>query len=597
MKKSVLGRFIEEFVDYDENHLHSTKELSVAFFSAVLVYGIFGVVDWFMLPINYGKVWMVRLSIIISVIVTYFVLKFSHRLMNIFKSMMVLFIIMAQAGIVFMIYLAEPEETAYYEYYAGLIITIIWAAFVFRLPLKQMVVAAITNILIYNIVAVGHQRLPMQGVDSVGFAYFVNNNFLLTAASFLAVVGSKLIDTFRTKLHMQNLTLKKEKNQLVAAKLKAEESDRLKSTFLSNMSHEIRTPMNAIIGFSDLLKKPNLTELEKMRYIDIIQMKGSHLMQLINDIIDISRIEANEMPIDFSPTNLNDVFDEVKVIGDHLLTDLKKDKMVTFKVIKSLPNEEVTFICDRFRLRQILTNLVNNALKFTEFGGVNLSYELPGNGSVLITVSDTGPGIAENRKNQIFERFRQLDSHDRIAHGGTGLGLNIVKHLVQLMNGEISLHTVLEKGSQFTVKLPFVDVNEKINETAFGNGAILDLGNFLILIAEDDDDNYYLLEELLNPFNVKLMRAKDGQEAIDMFQSNHVDLVLMDIRMPKMDGIWAFKKMREISKHVPVIAQTAYAMKEDLDRLKREGFDDIATKPIDGEELIAIIKRHIIKDF
>ncbi len=572
----------------------SPREIRIGLLSAILIYSVFSVVDRFMLPVNYKKVWVLRFFVITPGLFLFLVLSYSKTITRYVKIWFTLLVLMGQMGIATMVYIAGPNEAAYYEYYVGLILVALWAGFVFKLLPTQMLFVSITNVLFYNIVAVIFQKLPFKGTGSIDFAYFVNNNFMLIGTTIIATTGSTLLHKYNKRIELQNKVLEAEKNELHEAKLKAEESDRLKSSFLSNMSHEIRTPMNSIIGFTEMLKRPNITKLKEERYIDIIQSKGKQLLQLINDIIDVSRIEANELKIDPENVNLDELLEELKTTYIEVLKNEDKDNLVNLILEKPLLNEECVIYADGYRLRQVFTNLLSNAVKFTERGSVTFGYRFYNGKKIEIFVKDTGKGIPRDMQEIIFKRFRQIYDVDNQSGEGTGLGLHIVKNLVSLMGAELELNSKINRGSEFNIKLPVEPGSRDDREEEETILVKEDWGQKTILVAEDDPDNYLLLEEIFEPFKVKLLWAKNGIDAVEMFKNNkQIDLVLLDIKMPGKNGFEVAKELKSMRPDVPVIAQTAYAMREDAAKIEQAGCDDVIIKPIDSNVVIGVVKKHL----
>ncbi|RLD58030.1 MAG: hypothetical protein DRJ05_08755, partial [Bacteroidetes bacterium] len=388
--------------------------------------------------------------------------------------------------------------------------------------------------------------------------------------------------------------------ELVIAKNRAEESDHLKTAFLANMSHEIRTPLNAILGFSGLLT----SDLEKgtiNNYINIINNSGAQLLGIINDIIDIAKIEAGQIKIENSECNINTFLKE-------LLTS-KKQRLIEEGTVKkeiriNIDNDEKDILIrtDPTRFKQIVTNLVNNAIKFTEIGIVEFGYYLPGNidnkkvheNELLFFVKDTGIGIKKNQQEIIFERFRQVENSLTKRYGGTGLGLAISKSLVLKLGGRIWVESEVGKGSVFYFTVPYVIYEgEKLISTEKDNISIKE--GKTILIAEDEPSNYHILEILLSDTKSKLLWARNGQEAVDIFTENkdNIDLILMDIQMPIKNGLVATKEIKAIKKDVPILAQTAYALSGDRERFMNAGCDDYISKPIEKDLLFEKIGRLI----
>ncbi len=384
--------------------------------------------------------------------------------------------------------------------------------------------------------------------------------------------------------------------KLLESKEKAEESDRLKTAFLANMSHEIRTPMNGIIGFSNLLRNPDLTDEDKNDYLTHIISCGNTLLNLIDDIIDISKIEAGQIKIRFEESNLNSIIDELfesfnawKVREDKEHINLIKKKGFT--------DIESCIMTDPFRLRQILTNLIGNALKFTLEGSVEFGYKLDQDDNILFYVTDTGIGIPQDKQQLIFERFGQvLDSNFYINQKGTGLGLAILSNLVKLLGGNMWVESEPGKGSTFYFNLPFIKIEstlKSMDKIKLNDFEVFCKGK-TILIAEDEEVNYIFFKQIFKNTSAKLIWAKNGLEAVKAVKENpDISIVLMDCKMPKMDGYTATAKIKNIKPGLPVIAQTAFAMADEKDKSIQAGCDGYISKPIRINELLNIISKFL----
>lgn len=379
---------------------------------------------------------------------------------------------------------------------------------------------------------------------------------------------------------------KKADEELIIAKEKAEESDNLKTAFLQNMSHEIRTPLNSILGFSQLLNEDSMTMEEVKTYSGFIQSGGKRLLKLIDNIIDISKIESGKIKLDYSVFNVSGLVEEV--LSQFILTaQLQKIKLIHTNLTG---HNELNVESDSSKLHQVLTNLINNALKFTTKGFVEVKYEITGN-EIVFCVNDTGKGIRQQHIGKIFERFYQADMSLSRGHEGTGLGLAICKGLVESMSGKIWVESELEKGTSFYFALPYKPVTK--NSAEKPRGDIKPITDKLILVAEDDDSSFKFIETLLNKTGVKILRAINGIEALEICKSrNDISLILMDIKMPKMNGIDATKEIKKLFPQIPIIAQTAYAFSSEKELVLEAGCDDYITKPIQKEELIECINKY-----
>ena len=373
--------------------------------------------------------------------------------------------------------------------------------------------------------------------------------------------------------------------ELIAAKEKAEESDRLKTAFLHNISHEIRTPMNAIVGFSALLEDSKSDPVAQQSYIETIMQSSNHLLAIISDIVDISNLEANLVKITKSEINVNNT---LKSIWNQFQPKAL-EKKIEFKCVSELSDSDANILADSTKLTQVITNLISNALKFTDNGvvAVNLKFE---DDFLNFTVSDTGIGIAAEFQDRIFERFFQVHNSTSRIYEGTGLGLAISRAYVELMGGTINLSSKPGQGTTFMFSIPYqkqqITISDPYKETFMFNRKIK------ILIAEDVDSNFKLLTYFLKGTNADIIRAENGKEAVERcFAENDLDLILMDVKMPVMDGYSAVRLIRENNIRIPIIAQTAYF--EDRMKALEAGCSGFISKPFDKKGLLQIVSSFI----
>jgi len=382
----------------------------------------------------------------------------------------------------------------------------------------------------------------------------------------------------------------KVEEDLIKAKEKAEESDRLKSAFLSNMSHEIRTPLNGITGFAEMLRKPNLTDEKKNYYVNIINSSSSQLLSIINDIIDISRIEAGQITINKDVIHIDNMIDGILSFLKHETT--KKNIALKFDASK----KNVQINSDSVKLRQILNNLIMNAIKFTDEGYVQIGYQIKEH-NIEFSVRDTGIGIDKDSQSIIFERFRQLDTSFSRKYGGTGLGLSITKAYVEALGGKIWVDSEINKGTTFYFSLPYFNsMNTRDGNIYHQVSSDYIWKNKVILLVEDEEINKIFFKDLLSETKVTLLYADNGQQAVDIIRENKpVDLILMDVIMPVMDGLQATRLIKKIKAEIPVIAQTALAFTDEKIRIMEAGCDDYIEKPIIKDLLFELIDRYLKK--
>jgi len=399
-------------------------------------------------------------------------------------------------------------------------------------------------------------------------------------------------------VYSRNITRQRQRErELRKAKEQAVESDRLKSAFLANMSHEIRTPLNAVMGFAQLLKSDSLTEEENARFIEVILSNGNHLLHILGDIIDLAQIESGQLRIEAGPCDLGLLMTETySVFYDRIRS--QADGLVDL-VVENDVREQDYIVCDQTRLKQIVYNLVSNAIKFTLQGSIRVGYEKVGNGMIEFFVADTGSGILPEMKKRVFQRFRQGAEHAGRANDGVGLGLSICEGLVKLLGGEIWVEDNKPHGSvfKFTIKdhsnkMPLsretvsrVDPNRKLKRK---EGV-----KFKVLVAEDDDTNFLVIEEFLRFENIDSIRAVNGKEAIELLKKHDdIGLVVMDLSMPIMDGLTATREIKKMQPELPIIAHTAHAMRGELDKALEAGCEDCLVKPISIESFREILDQY-----
>ncbi len=396
-----------------------------------------------------------------------------------------------------------------------------------------------------------------------------------------------------------HLRLKKYMEELEIARKKAEESERLKMAFLSNMSHEIRTPMNSIIGFAELLQDDDLTPEERKEFSSIVINSGEQLLSIIDEILEVSKEEAGELRLLEQKFSLRKMMRELLMVFANRL----KDSSVELKL--SVPDDAPDVIlADKVRLKQVLDNLLSNAVKFTEKGFIELGYRLlPKHIPVLeFWVKDTGVGIPKDKQEVIFERFTQVEDTLTQNFTGTGLGLSIVKRLVTFMGGSVSLNSEPGKGSTFTFTIPYKKPEKENREPLPDKpkkSGLFSPGVWegkTLLIADDVEQIFAFFRETLKKTGAELLYAKDGRETLKMYRlhKNEIDLALIDIQMPKVNGLDVAKAIRKEDKKIPLIAQTGLALNIRKEDALNAGFNEVIYKPIKIDELSKVLKKYLI---
>lgn len=411
-------------------------------------------------------------------------------------------------------------------------------------------------------------------------------NRVLAVAAILAIL---VMTTIIVRRHARQLQLI---SDLKEAEKAAQRSTEAKDQFLANMSHELRTPLNALVGFGQLLSQTELND-KQQQYVSIITSSSYNLLNIVNDVLDLSKIEAGKMRIDRKVFDLRDILEDIHLMFSAALTE--KDLQYTLDIDQKIPRYLKS---DPERLKQILINLIGNAIKFTSQGAVYLGVSIVWDNTdsnkvkIAFSVRDTGAGIPADKIESIFQRFEQLEHATTRQHGGTGLGLTIVKNLVSMLGGNISVHSDLGIGSVFTFTTLFEKVSDE--ETAKNNGpastTYIDLSPFSILAVEDNRTNQLLLDHLMRKYHASVEFTANGEEALIALSKNKYDLILMDIQMPVMDGYVAADQIRRERKlTIPMIAMTAYVSKEEQAKCMEAGFNAYIGKPIEENKLVEAV--------
>ncbi|MCK5170780.1 MAG: response regulator, partial [Bacteroidales bacterium] len=395
---------------------------------------------------------------------------------------------------------------------------------------------------------------------------------------------------------------KKTEEELIKSKEKAEENDRLKTAFLTNMSHEIRTPMNGIIGFADLLKKANYIDKKEFDfYANIIVDSSKQLLNIVNDILDISKIETGQIDLYEEEVALNSILNDILSFFEIKA----KEKGLSLNLITDLSIVNPIILVDISKLKQIIFNVIGNAFKFTEKGSIDFGYKIKGS-QLEFFVKDSGIGIPKKYHKDIFNRFNKVENDSTQLFGGTGLGLAICTGLVEKMGGRIWVESDPDSlsgsqgktgGAEFYFTIPYYKTSTQTKVSKLqGNITESNLADFTILVVEDEKNSASYLKEILSNRKIKQLLAKDGKQAIEIFKKNSdIDLILMDIKLPVMDGYAATREIKKINSEIPVIAQTAYAMLGDKEKSLKAGCDDYISKPISEENLISLLEKYLKK--
>ena len=392
---------------------------------------------------------------------------------------------------------------------------------------------------------------------------------LITAILFYAILKSHLV-------------------KIRNAEQKAIESDRLKTAFLQNISHEIRTPMNSIVGFSELLRDKKISESEKDQYLEMISKSSDQLLNIVNEVLDISLIETGNLSLNLRRVQLNNLMKEIFLSYKPLI-----NKETSFTMSTGLSDTLSLILTDVIKIRQIISNLLNNAVKFTDKGHIGFGYTLEEN-ELKFFIEDTGIGIPSDSHDKIFERFLKVGSDNERLYEGVGLGLAICKGNIDLLKGKIWMDSKPGKGSKFLFTIPYKPVYEEEPVKGKNKDLVRTLNNLTILVAEDDDVNFLYIKEIFKGTGAEILHAINGREAVEMCEKNdRIGIILIDIKMPVMNGYEAIKKIREFRPSLPIIAQTAFALSNEMLRAFNAGSNDYISKPFTREQLLSIVSKNM----
>ena len=396
------------------------------------------------------------------------------------------------------------------------------------------------------------------------------------------------LDIANKELHYQNEEKEKRASELIIAKEKAEESDKLKTAFLQNMSHEIRTPLNGIIGFSSLLNYEDISREEIKEYSAIISQSGNRLIEIVNNVLDISKIETGQIVIEQKAIVIDEIFADLLTF----FTPVARTKKIRLEYANQGDKTKMIY-SDEAKLHQILTNLINNAVKFTKSGSIDFGFETKGN-IIQFYVKDTGIGIPAELHDKVFIRFIQAEQSMTKNYEGAGLGLAISKGLVELLGGKIWVESEIGMGTTFFFTLPDATVKEHAKTEKIFTEVQGKESQRKILIAEDDWTSFQYLSKMLSKSKVSIIHAENGEQAVEFAKTiPDIDLILMDIRMPVMNGIDAARLIKQIRPDLPIIAQTAYAFSEEKTTILSTGFDEYLSKPLQYSKLNELIKKYL----
>lgn len=618
-------RFPDE-TEYEFTKSYFNKALPQIRFGLILgflLYSLFAILDAIVAPDLKLKFWAIRFLLVAPLILATIGITYHKRASEIIQVVLPVLVVVAGFGIVLMILWAH--ETVAYIYYAGLILVIIIQFTILRIPFIWANIVGWTIVLLYEITAL-YLHTPATVIISNSF-FFISANLLGMAACYIIEYGArhdfclqKQLSIEKEKVNELNLDLEqkiiertrelenknaeleeeierrvKSEEMLNKAKQKAEESDELKTAFLTNLSHEIRTPMNSIMGFIELMQKEEESAEKRINYLNIIQKSGKYLLSIINDIIDLSKIQTSQVDYQEDKININELIDSVH--DEFSNVEKLRTNKIRLKIFKSFNEKGYRIYGDYFKIRRVLVNLIDNAIKFTQSGEIEMGYTLRDQSTLLFYVMDTGIGIPDEKQELVFERFVRLTAPQESNHPGTGLGLAICNGMVKLMGGSMNLHSEPNKGTTVFFTIPYKPLNLNTDLVPIDE---LPEQEFIfrgkrILIVEDDKDNLNLLNEILFPTQAKTFHVEDGKAAVKLINDENFDMILMDLQIPGMNGFDTTKKIKELKPQIPIIVQSAFSLQEDIEKGFISGCDDYIVKPIDRQRLIAKINRQFWK--
>ncbi len=432
-------------------------------------------------------------------------------------------------------------------------------------------------------------------VLNVAILYYIDNRFPSLTGHYPSI-GARIEDVYTgifLYFFLIFIVMRGAKNIYITQYKKAKKADQLKSSFLANMSHEIRTPLNAIVGFSNILADENLTVEEKKQYIEIINGSNDSLLRLVNDILDVSMIESDQLSLVTTRCDVGNLMDNLK--ETYLL---KLNESHTIRLINKKMPGHVLVKTDSARLQQVMINLLDNAVKYTEKGEIEFGFSVEDK-YLKFYVKDTGIGIKDYHLNYLFDRFYKVEDDNTKLFRGTGIGLYLSKRIVGMLGGEIWIESEYGKGSMFYFTIPKTDFQIEMNENEpdLGNheNLLTNIENRVkILIIDDQESNQQYYTALLKPGNFELVQAFSGMEGIEAFEKHpDIGLILLDLKMPDIDGFEVLKEIRKKSTGIPIIAQTAYAMAADKEKCLEAGFNDYIAKPVQREALVSLIAKYL----
>lgn len=619
----IINKFLLTFVDkriekkFKRYYFKkSIYYLRFSLLTVILIYSAFGYVDYYSSPELLTTFFTIRFLIVVPILSLVLLLSYHADFEKIWQILLSISFFVGGTGIIVML-LKAPDNILYY---GGMLLVFMAGYFFIKLQFYAALIPSVLLILLYNILTYIYHT-----VFDISYLYIFSTNTFYISANVIGLISLynmenlRRIDFYQRHLLIEkqneialiNLNLENKINErtmllrerntklrdemterqeveskLIVAKKEAEESNRLKTAFLNNMSHEIRTPLNSILGFIGLLQDTDLAVEDKQDYLEIINKSSQRLITTVNDIIDISKIETGQVEHTISSISvnllLNNLFD--------LYKNEATSKGVKLVVLATLSNDRATILSDYYKLNVIISNLLNNAIKFTNEGIIEFGYHLK-NEFLIFFIKDSGIGISKGKQRTVFNSFEQADLSSTRAFEGSGLGLSIAKAYIELLGGELWVKSEENVGSEFKFKIPYNTKKENKNDLiAIKENKVKKFKDLTVLIAEDEELNRKYFEVIFKDAFKIIYYAHTGQEAIDICLNNpDIDLILMDMKMPEVSGYTATKEIRAFDKKIIIISQTAYGLAGDKENSIEAGCDNHISKPIKKDEIFEMI--------
>ena len=617
-EKDIETKFKKEF------YSKSIQPFRLSFIIVILLYAAFGFLDYTTSEHFYKAFFIVRYYIVLPIILSVLLFSFHRYFAKIWQVLLSICFVIGGSGIIYML-LMNPNSIFYY---GGIFLILLAGYFFIKLRFLAAAISGILLLLIYNIGAIAFQihfdnqyqyllitnafyisaniisMLALYNIEFLERKEFYQKILLSQSQDEIAKINESLeakVKERTDQLDKRNISLTNEINtrkrieeNLIIAKEKAEESDRLKTAFLHNISHEIRTPMNGIIGFTNLLLKPGFNREEYHNFVEIIQMSSDRMINTVDSIMDISMIESKQVKVSISKTKIKE---QIESIYTHYKPEANK-KGIGLILNESYLAIDAVINTDSEKVYSIITNLVKNAIKYSHEGVIEFGFNKKGK-NLEFCIKDSGIGIPENRLEAIFDRFVQADIEDKHVYEGCGLGLSISKAYIEMLGGEIWVKSTEGAGSQFYFTIPYdvtkIEItNDKLIEP--DQNPEVQIKNLKILIAEDEPIVNEYLKIILEKISSTILYAKTGIETVDMYKENpDIDLIIMDIKMPGINGYEATRQIRKYNQNVTIIAQTAYVLDGNREKAIEAGCDDYIRKPFNKHKLMEMITKHMSK--